>query len=278
MPKRCACLHDLAGLGHCSLTAAMPILSVMGAQCCPAPTAVLSSQTDGYTGYSFLDFTDALGPYIRHWKHVRAEFDAIYTGFLGSAAQIGLVTDFIAHFRGKNTLVLVDPVMGDAGAAYDTYTAAMCEGMRRLARRADLITPNLTEAAILLSEPFSSAPKSREGLTDWALRLSGLGPARVVITGVPAGGSLCVVCCDRGAVEILEHPLMGRETASGGAYPGTGDVFASVLLGALLREERLSAAAWQAAQFVAACVAHTDALGTPPREGLYFESLLGRLA
>ena len=150
---RIAAIHDLSGLGRCSLTVAMPVLSVMGCQCAPMPTAVLSSQTGGVTGYTFLDMTDQMGPIADHWKAVDARFDAIYTGFLGSEQQIALVERFFDDFARENTLLLVDPVMGDDGAAYDTYGTALIEGMRHLARRAHIITPNFTEAAFLLGLP-----------------------------------------------------------------------------------------------------------------------------
>lgn len=115
MIKRAAAIHDISGLGRCSLTMALPILSVLGTQCCPVPTAVLSSQTDGYRDYTFTDLTEALPDYIAHWKKNGEQFDAIYTGFLGSAKQIDIVADFIDTFRSPQTLVLVDPVMGDNG-------------------------------------------------------------------------------------------------------------------------------------------------------------------
>ena len=131
MIKRAAAIHDISGLGRCSLTMALPILSVLGTQCCPVPTAVLSSQTDGYRDYTFTDLTEALPDYIAHWKKNGEQFDAIYTGFLGSAKQIDIVADFIDTFRSPQTLVLVDPVMGDNGTVYDSIDRAMCDGIRQ---------------------------------------------------------------------------------------------------------------------------------------------------
>ena len=135
---RVAAIHDLSGLGRCSLTVALPVLSVMGCQCAPMPTAVLSSQTGGVTGYTFRDMTDQMEPIAAHWKAVDAKFDAIYTGFLGSEAQLSIVERFFDNFAKPDTLLLVDPVMGDDGAAYDTYGDALIAGMRRLADRADI--------------------------------------------------------------------------------------------------------------------------------------------
>ena len=153
---RVAAIHDLSGLGRCSLTVALPVLSVMGCQCAPMPTAVLSSQTGGVTGYTFCDMTDQMAPIAAHWKAVDARFDAIYTGFLGSEAQLSLVERFFDDFADSNTLILVDPVMGDDGAAYDTYGPELIAGMAHLANRAHIITPNFTEAAFLLGLPGDS--------------------------------------------------------------------------------------------------------------------------
>lgn len=276
---RCACIHDLAGLGHCSLSAAIPVLSVMGIQACPVPTAVLSSQTDGYSGYSFLDMTPELPAYFAHWERLGTRFDGIFTGFLGSPEQLSLVSGFVTRFRTAGTLVLVDPVMGDDGAVYDTYTPEMCAGMRRLAAHADVITPNLTEAAALLGERYENAPCDEAGLLRWAARLSSEVAPRSVITGVPSedGSTLRIALCDRGETAILTRPRAAADTPSHGSYPGTGDVFASVLLGALLRGKALGEAAAAAADFVSACVAHTAACGVPRREGLSFEPLLSSL-
>ena len=276
---RCACIHDLAGLGHCSLTAAIPILSVMGIQACPVPTAVLSSQTDGYSGYSFLDMTPELPAYIAHWASRRERFDGIFTGFLGSHAQLALVEDFIRTFRGADTLVVVDPVMGDDGAVYDTYTGDLCAGMARAASLASVITPNLTEAAQLLGESYADAPRDPEGLMAWAVRLTREIAPQAVITGVPSedGAELRMAVCVRGEASILTRPRVGTDTPCGGSYPGTGDVFASVLTGALLRGDSLTAAAARAADFTSACVLRTAGAGTPREEGLLLEPMLPRL-
>ena len=270
MRKRAAAINDLSGLGRCSLTMALPILSVLGTQCCPVPTAVLSSQTDGYRHYTFQDLTDTMPDYIGHWKHNGERFDAIYTGFLGSSRQIDLVADFIDHFRTDEALVLVDPVMGDHGALYDSIDEEHCAGIRRLVSRADLITPNLTEAAILLGE--ERLPTEEAVWLDWARRLRELGPKTVAITGIDSGDDrLCVVCCDeRHAAATYTHRVH-RD------YPGSGDLFASLLLGMLLRGDPLEDSVRHAAEFIAACAAYTYELNTPAREGLVFEPMLARL-
>ena len=136
-PPRVAAIHDLSGFGRCSLTVAIPVLSAMGVQCCPLPTAFLSTHTGGFQGFTFLDMTEELPKVADHWKSLGLQFQAIYSGFLGSGRQIGIVADFIRQFRGPDTLVVVDPVMGDDGKPYQTYPPAMCAGMARLAELAE---------------------------------------------------------------------------------------------------------------------------------------------
>lgn len=150
---------DLSGFGRCSLTVAIPILSAMGLQCCPLPTAFLSTHTGGFEGFTFLDMTEEMPRVAAHWKSLDLRFQAIYSGFLGSVRQIDIVETFIRQFSREDTIVVVDPVMGDDGRAYRTYTPQMCTGMARLAGTGGVITPNLTEAAFLLNKPYEELPK-----------------------------------------------------------------------------------------------------------------------
>ena len=161
-----AAVHDLSGLGRCSLSVILPVLSVMGAQCCPLPTAVLSAHTafPAPEVAAFQDLTGAMEQTLVHWEALHTSFDAIYSGFLGSLQQIDVLQSLIHRLRRKETLVLIDPVMGDHGRVYRTYTPEMCEQMIRLAAEADLITPNLTEAALLLGEPFHRIPTTSGSL------------------------------------------------------------------------------------------------------------------
>ena len=179
---RVTAIHDMSGFGRCSLTVALPILSAMGVQCCPLPTAFLSTHTGGFEGFTFLDMTDEMPKIARHWKSLGLRFDAVYSGFLGSARQIGMVADFIRDFRGDG-VVVVDPVMGDGGAVYRTYTPEMCAGTARLAEQADVITPNLTEAALLLGIPYGELPGGEAGCRAIVERLSLEGRRSVVLTG-----------------------------------------------------------------------------------------------
>lgn len=267
---RIATIHDLSGFGRCSLTVALPILSAMGAQCCPLPTAFLSTHTGGFQGFTFLDMTDEMPKVAAHWKSLNLKFDAIYSGFLGSARQIGVVEEFFYDFREPSTLTVVDPVMGDHGEVYKTYTPAMCAGMTRLARLADVITPNLTEAALLLGLPMNALPSPRETVE----RLSLDGKRSVVLTGVSMSpGMTGAMCFDAktGRTEAVQTDFIAHE------FHGTGDVFASVLTGALVQGRKLNDAAMLAAKFVRACAERTAAASLPMREGVEFEPMLGYL-
>lgn len=278
---RAAVIHDLSGFGRCSLTEVIPILSVMGVQCCPLPTAFLSTHTGGFQGFTFLDMTEELPRAAAHWKSLDLKFQAIYSGFLGSERQIGIVADFIRDFRGADTLVVVDPVMGDDGQAYQTYTPAMCAGMSRLAELADVITPNLTEAAFLLGQDYRQLLNGGRALHDeGALRalaeaLSLEGKRSVALTGAAlAPGQTGAMCFDARTgrteavqTEFVAHPLHG-----------TGDIFASVLTGGLMRGESLREAAARAVDFIHACAVRTVRQGLSLQEGVDFEPLLGYLA
>ena len=273
---RIAAIQDISGFGRCSMTIALPVLAAMGGQCCPLPTAYLSAHTafPASDKATFLDMTDQLSGTAAHWAELGITFDAVYSGFLGSEAQIGIIEDFFSTFRSDGTLILVDPVMGDHGKPYRTYTPAMCARMQKLAARADVITPNLTEAALLLEEDYANVPQDREGLSEWLRRLSLDGRRSVVLTGTSlAPGEIGAGCFDRDSGSI-SFVTAKQEPAH---FPGTGDLFASVVLGSLLRGERLEEAAQLAASFVQECAAHTLALGTPTVEGVQFEPLLGRL-
>lgn len=271
---RAAAIHDLSGFGRCSLTVAIPILSAMGVQCCPLPTAFLSTHTGGFQGFTFLDMTEEIPRITHHWKTLDLQFQAIYSGFLGSERQIDMVADFIRTFRREDTIVVVDPVMGDDGRAYQTYTPAMCDGMRRLAELADVVTPNLTEAAFLLNRDYTSLDRSKEGLRRLTEELSLEGRRSVALTGASLSpGKTGAMCFDArtGATHVVQtdfivHPLHG-----------TGDVFASVLTGGLLRGRSLAEAAEQAVEFIRACAVRTVEQDLPLREGVDFEPLLGLL-
>ena len=274
LTPRVAAIHDMSGFGRCSLTVAIPILSAMGIQCCPLPTAFLSTHTGGFEGFTFLDMTDELPKVAAHWKSLGLDFQAVYSGFLGSDRQIAIVEDFLRDFRGTDTVAVIDPVMGDHGAVYQTYTPAMCAGMTRLAELADVITPNLTEAALLLGIPYRELPTGEAGCREIVERLSLNGRRSVVLTGASTAPELTgAMCFDArtGRTEAVQTRRVPQE------FHGTGDVFASVLTGALVQGASLPNAARQAVDFVRACAERTAKAGIPMREGVEFEPLLGLL-
>lgn len=275
MPPRVAAIHDLSGFGRCSLTIVIPTLSVMGVQCCPVATAYLSTHTGGFEGNTFLDMTDQLAPVAAHWSRLGLAFDAVYTGFMGSREQIALTADFIRAFKTPGNQIIVDPVMGDHGKPYRTYTPDMCRAMAELAALADVITPNRTEAAALLGEEYAAlCLDSEQDCRRWCEALSLDGRRSVVLTGVSlAPDAVGAACFDRntGRTDFASAPLVE------GQFYGTGDLFASVLAGALVRGAPLAEAAGLAAEFTSQCVRRTWEENRPRREGVDFEPLLWRL-
>ena len=271
---RVAAIHDLSGFGRCSLTVAIPVLSAMGVQCCPLPTAFLSTHTGGFEGYTFLDLTGEMAKAAAHWKALGLHFDAVYSGFLGSERQIDLVRRFLRDFRREGMIAVVDPVMGDFGRVYETYTPAMCRRMAELTADADVITPNLTEAALLLGVPFESLPRDAAGLRALTEKLGCPGKRSVTLTGVSLEeGKTGAMCYDAksGRCLPIQTERVDRE------FLGAGDVFASVLTGALVRGDGLFDAAFRAVDFIRLCAVRTAAEDIPLREGVDFEPLLGRL-
>ena len=268
---RIAAIHDLSCFGRCSLTIALPVLSAMGFQCCPLPTALLSAHT-GISGFTFLDTTDEMRRISAHWSQLSLHFQAIYTGFLGSAPQINLVEDFLRRFHAPDTLLVMDPVMGDHGTPYKTCTPALRQGLRELVAQADVITPNLTEAAILLDIPYHESQTADASELVRALSLQG--QRSVVLTGYAAApGQVGALCYDRDTrqVEAVQTARVPQD------FPGTGDLFASVLTGALTRGAPLLQAARTAVDFVGSCVARSVAEGAGEAEGVDFEPLLRQL-
>ncbi len=268
---RIAAIHDLSCFGRCSLTIALPVLSAMGCQCCPLPTALLSAHT-GISGFTFLDTTDEMRRISAHWSQLSLHFQAIYTGFLGSAPQINLVEDFLRRFHAPDTLLVMDPVMGDHGTPYKTCTPALRQGLRELVAQADVITPNLTEAAILLDIPYHESQTADASELVRALSLQG--QRSVVLTGYAAApGQVGALCYDRDTrqVEAVQTARVPQD------FPGTGDLFASVLTGALTRGAPLLQAARTAVDFVGSCVARSVAEGAGKAEGVDFEPLLRQL-
>lgn len=271
-PLQAAAVQDLSGFGRCSLTVALPVLSAMGVQLSCVPTAILSTHTGGFQGYTFRDLTDDLRPFLRHWQQEGFQFDALYTGYLGSPEQIGMVEEFFRAFRSPDTLVLVDPVMGDHGRLYSRFTPEMVAGIGRLCAGADVIVPNLTEAALLTGMPYQADHHSTDYLQTLCEKLRALGAKQVVVTGAaPRPGCMGAACLADGQFSIYAPRRVDAQ------YDGTGDLFASVLLGALMHRRPLSAAVQLAADFTRDCVARSVHNGTNPHFGVDFEPALWKL-
>lgn len=269
---RTAAIHDLSGFGRASLTVVIPVLSSMGVQVCPLPTAVLSTHTGGFEDFSFKDLTTTMEDIIAHWQQLEVDFDAIYSGFLGSPQQEAIVAGFIDAFSRPDQLVVIDPVMGDNGKPYKTMTPEIIRGMRSLIAKADVITPNFTEAAFLLDEPVPQT-LSPERIKQWMLRLSDKGPGKVIITSLPVPEkrkTSAVIACDREDGRFWKIDCQYIPAY----YPGTGDAFASVIVGSLLQGDSLPIALDRAVQFVSTAIRTTFGYSYPARNGVILERVL----
>jgi len=272
---RVAAIHDLSGFGRNSLSVVIPILSTMGCQVVSLPTAVLSTHTGGFEGYAFVDLTDFMKAAIAHWQCLEIRFHAIYSGFLGSSQQVDIVRGFIASQKASAPLVVVDPVLADEGVLYATMGQAMVEGMRALIQDADVITPNLTEASLLLNETYRPNLEEAE-LKEWLVRLSDMGPETVVITSAPlnrTGKDTSVVAYTRKNKRFWRVPCVYIPAH----YPGTGDVFTSVLTGSLLQGDNLPVALDRSVQFVTQAIRASYGFDYPRRNGVLLERVLGNL-
>lgn len=272
--KRALAVHDISCVGKCSLTVALPILSAAGVETSVLPTAVLSTHTGGFTGYTFRDLTDDILPIMAHWKSLDLHADAIYTGYLGSFRQLELVGQLIDTFRSGDTVVLIDPVMADNGVLYASFTQEFVRGMAALCGKADVIVPNLTEACLMLGEPYRESGYDRSYIENILKKLSGLGPEKVVLSGVTyAPDKLGAAAYDRSRGEFYEY-FADRVD---GYYHGTGDVFASALLGALLNGKPLPEAEKIAVDFTVGSIRRTYEAGTDVKYGVNFEQELPEL-
>ncbi|MBR0289990.1 MAG: pyridoxamine kinase [Selenomonadaceae bacterium] len=271
--KRLALINDITGFGRCSVTVELPIISALKIQVCPLPTALLSVHT-GFENYFLDDFTDRTQNYLDSWRKNNLTFDAIATGFLGSAAQIEIVRSFIKNFP---AVVIIDPVMGDHGKIYKSYTKEMCRRMRELLEFADLVTPNLTEACELLGMPYPEGGiVSDSELATMAANIAAkTRGGRVVITGVTLdfddGSNIANFIFDRGKINIVTSRRLGSDRS------GSGDVFFAVAAASWLNGETLTDSTRKAADFVAKCIAHAEKLNLPWNWGLPFEEFLTEL-
>jgi len=269
--KRAAAIHDISGFGKCSLTVALPIISAAGIEVSVLPTAVLSTHTGGFTGFTYRDLTEDMQPITEHWKSLDIRFDAIYTGFLGSFEQLDLVTKFFETFKTYDNLILVDPVMADNGELYSIFSTEFALGMRRLCEKADIIVPNLTEAALLTGEPYHPGPYTQSYIENMMKKLSAIGPRKIVLTGVYFNEEeLGAAAYDAASGETAYC----FEKRVPGYYHGTGDVFGSALLAALLNDFPLNEAAAVAVRFTVSSIQKTAQAGTDIRFGVNFEQTI----
>ena len=265
--KRIVTVQDISCVGKCSLTVALPIISAMGTEAAVLPTAVLSTHTM-FKGFTFCDLTDEIEPIIAHWKKENMGFDAVYTGYLGSARQIALTKDLISKFKGEDTLVLVDPAMADSGRMYTGFEKSFALEMATLCSVADIIVPNLTEASFMLGEEYVAEGYDEEYIKDMLKKLTDLGCKTAVITGVSfEKDKLGVMSYDSESGEYFSY-FRERIPES---FHGTGDVFASTFLGALMRERSIGDSLKIATDFTVECIKAT--LGNPQERkyGVNFE-------
>lgn len=280
--KKVAAMNDLSGFGKCSLTAAIPVLSALGVQCCPIASAVLTNQT-GYPYYQYTDLADMLPGYIEAWERNKAHFDGIYSGFMMNARAVDSFSKFVNHFYQQDTFLLVDPVMGDDGRKYSIFTEELLERMKALSRKADLITPNLTEACLLADFSLEKAYSnhSKEHLFHVAcevgntLRALAEHDQDVVITGIK--------CKNEAVPQIYNLVINGDGVTENSthffdkSFSGTGDLFASVICGCKVRGMSTASAIELASTFIYHGIEDTIAENIPENEGINFEKYLYEL-
>jgi pyridoxine kinase len=268
---RIVVVHDLSGLGKVALMVVIPILSSMGMQVNPLPTALLSASTN-YPNFKMLDLTEQMRQFIEHWRQENIVFDAIYTGFLGSPAQIEIVKDLIKYFRKDEQLIVVDPVLGDDGKAYSTMDKQMIEGMKDLITHANLITPNITEACLLLDKEYRESFDIKT-IEDFAIELTAKGPHTVIITGVndlERKDTTSVIAYSKLSKQF--HKVSCAYVPAD--FPGTGDIFASVITGSLLQGDSLPTAVDRAVNFTSKTINTTYEKDYNINEGVLFEKVL----
>ncbi len=272
--KKVAAVHDLSGCGRVSLTVAIPILSAMGIQVCPLPTAVLSSHTQ-YPGFTFQDLTEHMEKSVAHWKELHLEFDAIYSGYLGSPKQASIVAQLIDDFAADGQLVVIDPVLGDNGRLYASLNNEMIVQMRKLIKKAKIITPNVTEMFMMLDKPYKELVPIDE-LKQHLVKLAEQGPEVVIVTSVPEDKSAkttSVVAYNRKTDRFWKVSCAYFPAH----YPGTGDTFTSVITGALLQGDSLPIALDRAVNFILMGIRATFGYEYDNREGILLERILPTL-
>ena len=265
--KKAAVINDFTSFGRCSLAVTIPILSAMKVQCCPVPTAFFTNHT-GFDSFAWTDNTSHLDDYIAEWRKLNLRFNAIQTGFLGSREQVDFVLRFLAAFRTPETIVCIDPVMGDYGKLYPTYDKHLAESMRGFLDVADILTPNLTEACFLADAPYRTDFTDAE-LAALCEKLAARHADRIVISGIPRRDTLVNFIYETGrGTSLCVEPRIGADRS------GTGDVFASVILADAVNGVDFAASVRKASRFTAAAVRRTVEMGIPEKDGLAIEEVL----
>ena len=276
MIKKAAVINDISGFGKCSLTATIAVLSVMGVQPCPMPTAVLTNQT-GYKNHYCIDLTDELCHYKEMWSLNNESFDGIYSGYIADKRQVDIIFDFINTFRKSNTVVLVDPVMGDNGRLYSAFSNETCKKVCSLARSADIITPNLTELCILTDTDFEELNSHCESddvlnrISDVAKGAFSHSEQKIVVTGIKKGK-----CLYNGVFTKQDCSFVKAE-CHGGSFSGTGDIFASIVFASVVNGESLVSAVKKAVSFIEKATADTAKEPYDRNDGINFEKFLYQL-
>lgn len=276
IPKKIAVINDIAGFGRCSMTVALPVISALGVQACPVPTSIFSNHTAFPTHY-FFDHTKQMSDYLKGWANLNLSFDGIYSGFLGSIDQVEIVKSFVTSqnliSQNKNSVItIVDPVMGDHGKAYKTITPDFTDAMKDLITHSNVITPNITEACLLTNTIFKESGWTLLELDKIGERLHGLGPEKIIITGIHDGINITNYLSIKNAISTCYvSPIRGE------SRPGTGDIFASIIAACTINNIPIVDSVKKAADFVGKCTKASADLGIPIREGVCFENFLYEL-
>lgn len=265
--KKIALINDFTGFGRCSIAVQLPIISMLKVQCCALPTSIFSCHT-GFEDFYSTDYTEHMEPYMERWKKLDLQFKGICTGFLGSARQIQIVQHFVEKFKQKDTVIVVDPVMGDYGKPYPTYTEEMCSNMIHLVRQADILVPNVTEAAILTGTKYKKTWTIKELLV-MAKALSENGPKKVVITGIPQKTYVSNFCYEAdGTHSIIRTHKIGHSRS------GTGDIFSAIIAADAVNGVDFAESVRKASKFIKKCIQKSIELDIPLTDGVCFEELL----
>ena len=271
--KRIVTIQDISCIGKCSLTAALPIISCFGVETAVIPTAVLSNHT-AFDDFSFFDLTDEIRDVSEKWEKQGQRFDAIYTGYMGSAGQIAIVGDFFDKFRDDGNLIIVDPAMADNGKLYAGFSEDFPDIMEKLIRRADVILPNMTEAHLLLHRKLPEGRYDEAYIKELLASLTELGASRAVITGVSFDEDLLGAAGYDAASGRYFSCFNKRSSRN---FHGTGDIFASVITGALVKGADLEEAVHMAVDFTRICIEYTERDTDAGWYGVNFEEALPEL-